>query len=188
MRIYGRDKETEKREGGLSPISTAACPHFQRVVDIILIGVEDKVSGYVDNILVFSVTFEQHIDDCQEVLWRLTAAGMCIKPAKTKYMFKKICFLGSIINGTSRYVDQEKIDKFITLQAPETQRQLQAFLGFINYLQDFILAYSCVVGPIEELKGVKSVKKAWGVKQVETIKLIKKILLNAPVLEHPNWG
>ena len=94
---------------------TAACPHFQRVVDIILIGVEDRASRYVDNILVFSITFEQHIDDCQEVLWRLTAAGMHIKPAKTKYAFKKICFLGSIINGTSRYVDQEKIDKFITL-------------------------------------------------------------------------
>ena len=166
---------------------TAACPHFQRVVDIILIGVEDRVSGYVDNILVFSITFEQHIDDCQEVLWRLTAAGMRIKPAKTKYTFKKICFLGSIINGTSRYVDQEKIDKFITLRALETQRQLQAFLGFINYLQDFIPAYSHVVGPIKELRGVKSVKKAWGVKQVETIKLIQKILSNAPVLEHPNW-
>ena len=67
------------------------------------------------------------------------------------------------------------------------QRQLQAFLGFINYLRDFIPAYSHVVGPIEELRGVKSVKKAWGVKQVETIKLIQKILSNAPVLEHPNW-
>ena len=94
---------------------TAACPHFQRVVDIILIGVEDRASRYVDNILIFSITFEQHIDDCQEVLRRLTLAGMCIKPAKTKYTFKKIRFLGSIINGTSRYVDQEKIDKFITL-------------------------------------------------------------------------
>ena len=94
---------------------TAACPHFQRVVDIILIGVENKVSRYVDNILMFSVTFEEHIDNCQEVLWRLTAADMRIKPAKTKYMFKKIRFLGSIINSTSRYVDQEKIDKFITL-------------------------------------------------------------------------
>ena len=166
---------------------TAACPHFQRVVDIILIGVEDRASGYVDNILVFSITFEQHIDDCQEVLWRLTVAGMRIKPAKTKYMFKKIHFLGSIIDGTSRYVDQEKIDKFITLRALETQRQLQAFLGFINYLRDFILAYSRIVGPIKELRGVKSVKKAWGVKQVETIKLIQKILSNAPVLEHPNW-
>ena len=166
---------------------TAACPHFQRVIDIILIGVEDRASGYVDNILVFSITFEQHIDDCREVLRRLTAAGMRIKPAKTKYAFKKIRFLGSIIDGTSRYVDQEKIDKFITLRAPETQRQLQAFLGFINYLRDFIPAYSCVVGPIEALQGVKSVKKAWGVKQVETIKLIKKILSNAPVLEHPNW-
>ena len=154
---------------------TAACPHFQRVVDIILIGVENKVSRYVDHILMFSVTFEEHIDDCQEVLWRLTAAGMCIKPAKTKYMFKKKT-LGVLLTVPQDMWTRRKL----TNSSPcEPQRR--------NASCRHSSAYSHVVGPIEALRGVKSVKKAWGVKQVETIKLIKKILSNAPILEHPNW-
>ena len=98
--------------------------------------------------------------------------------------------MGIIVDGGRRGVDVFKAKVFEDMKAPTSGKDVQAVLGFLNFLRDFIPLYACVAAPLEALRNTKKISmKLWvesGAK--EAFEKLKKILSSAPILHAPNFS
>ena len=117
----------------------------------------EYVLHYVDDILVYSKTYDEHIKHLDIVLGKLTTAGFTININKCKFGKQEIRFLGHIISNTQVTVDPERIAAILKYPAPRNQKQLRQFLGTCNYHHRFIINYADHVAPLLGLlkKGTK---------------------------------
>ncbi|CAG8813562.1 7304_t:CDS:2, partial [Dentiscutata erythropus] len=97
---------------------------------------------YLDDITIYSKTFEEHLEHLKKVFKRLQNAGL--KLGKDKYCFKKqqLAFLGHIISENGIAPDPSKIDKVQNYPAPSNLTELQGFIGLASYYRRFILNFS----------------------------------------------
>ena len=70
---------------------------------------------------------------------------------------------------------------------PQTGKQVESFLGFLNFLRNFILNYVTVVAPLNKLQKIKCFDKAWSEEQDKSFNFFKKVILNALVLSQLDW-
>ena len=103
---------------------------FQRLMQVVLSGLEGKVCFvYIDDILVCSKTFEEHIDHLKQVLHRLRKAGLTLKPRKCCFLKKEVNYLGHVISGTGIAPDPTKTQKVYDFPVPTDLTKLYQFLG-----------------------------------------------------------
>ena len=103
---------------------------FQRMMNMVLTGlVWELCLVYVDNIIMFSETFEQHMVDLQKVFGRLKVAGIRLHPDKCSFCQKKTKFLGHVVCADGIKPDPDKVSAVMTFAAPHTLKQLCGFLG-----------------------------------------------------------
>ena len=115
------------------------------------------VLNYVDDIIVYSNTFEEHIKHLDAVLGKLTTAGFTINIDKCDFCKQEIKFLGHVVSDKQVKVDPERIAAILNYPAPRNQKQLMQFLGTCNYHHRFIINYADYVAPLLGLlkKGTK---------------------------------
>ena len=103
---------------------------------------------YVDDLLIHSSTFAQHLQHINAVLHKLTSAGFTINAAKCQFCKPEIKFLGHIISEKTGRPDKESIEAILRYPAPKNQRQLRKFLGVCKLHQQFIVNYAFYVEPL----------------------------------------
>ena len=169
-----------------------AVTFFQKVIELALGNLTGSmvIVIYVDNILVGSLEVESHVRELVKVIEALTSAGLKLKPAKCKFGYEAIGFMGAILSGEKRGVDPYKAKVFSEMLRPRGGKEVQSVLGFANFLQDFIPLYANIVGPLEKLRAVKKISEEdWessgGKKAFETL---KEVLSNTPVLHNLDWA
>lgn len=119
-------------------------PIFQRTMDIILYNqVPEKCNVYLDDIIVYGKTEAEYDENLNIVLKTLEKNNFKINAEKIQYKQKKVKFLGSIIDG-------EKQEKIIDFKRPETVKELQSFLGFANYYNQYIKDFAEITAPLYE--------------------------------------
>src|SRR6266498_3013466 len=146
----------------------------------------DFVVVYLDDILVYSDTFEKYLAHLRKVFIKLREANLVIKLKKCKFGQRKIKFLGYTIGTDRLRTDPENIEKIINCPVPTDVTRVRKFMGLYNYYRKFIKDLSKL---LKLLRGLlkKDVKFLWGSKEQETFKELKKILMEAPVLLFPNF-
>ena len=168
-----------------------AVTHFQRVVETALSGVSADICLiiYVDNILVASKSVSKHAEEVKEVIKALNKANLCLKPSKCKVAYKSIQFMGLMVDGERRGVDAFKAKVFRDMKAPTTGKDVQAILGFVIFLRDFIPLYASLAAPLEQLRKCKKITpKLWRESGDEkAFESLKDVLSSAPVLHAPNF-
>ena len=181
---------------------------FQRLMHEVLGNlIYTKAPVYLDDIIIHSETFEQHLEDIQEVFDRLRDARLMSKESKCEFCAAEIKFLGHIIGRDGRKVDPDKVEKVKNYPRPENISQLRGFLGLASYYRKFIKDFSKKAKPLTKLlEGTKrEAKKAkwekemlkkmedsgfidnWGIEQEESFKTMKKALTETPTLIHPDF-
>jgi hypothetical protein len=181
---------------------------FQRLMHEVLGNlIYTKAPVYLDDIIIHSKTFEQHLQDIEEVFGKLRDARLKSKEGKCEFCAEEIKFLGHVIGKEGRKVDPDKIEKVKNYPRPENISQLRGFLGLASYYRKFIRDFSEKAKPLTELlegtrrgkkKGkmekerIKEIKneefiKQWGERQEKSFKLMKKALTETPVLIHPDF-
>lgn len=131
-----------------------ACTHFQKLGERAAEGAiksRENLCVYVDNFLVASRGVAEHIEHLKDVISSLTKAGFKLNPKKCKIGYRRIQFMGCIIDGESRALDEHKVQQFLDLQKPKNGKQVESLLGFTNFLRKFIPNYLDVTGPLERL-------------------------------------
>ena len=144
------------------PFGLAHAPAtFQAYINEALQGYLDTICVvYLDDIFIYSTSYEQHIVDARMVLERLRKWQLYANPLKCKFFTKEVEFLGCIIGTTSISMDPRRVTVIDEWKAPTTFRELQVFLGFANFYRRFIAGYSRITAPLSDLlKGSKAGKK-----------------------------
>lgn len=130
---------------------------FQALVNDVLRDMLNRfVFVYLDDILIFSRTKEEHVGHVQAVLQRLLANSLYVKAEKCEFHVPSISFLGYRINQARIEMDPAKVEAVLAWPVPETRKQLQRFLGFANFYRRFIRGYSAVAAPLTALTSTKT--------------------------------
>ena len=96
---------------------------------------------YLDDIIIFSVTFEEHLVRLQSVLAALRAANLKIKPRKCRLLGSQVRFLGHIVSGAGIATDPAKVQAVREWPVPNSVKALKSFLGFASYYRRFICRF-----------------------------------------------
>jgi hypothetical protein len=122
---------------------------FIRALDMVLgDGLEKNVVTYVDDLVVHSVCFEDHLRHLDTVLQKLTTAGFTINASKCSFCKPQIKFLGHVISSEALLPDEDKIKAILSYPPPRNQKQLRRFLGICNFHHQFIPNYAHFVSPL----------------------------------------
>src|SRR6266542_4520605 len=146
----------------------------------------DFVVVYLDDILVCSDTFEEHLAYLRKVFIKLREANLVIKLKKCKFEQRKIKFLGYIIGTDGLRTDSENIEKIRNCLIPTDVTRVRKFIGLCNYYRKFIKDLSKLSKPLRQLLK-KDIKFFWELKEQETFEKFKRILTKAPVLLFLNF-
>ena len=129
---------------------------------------------YLDDIVVFSQTFEEHVEWLEKVFQRLIDAGLKLSPAKCHLFQDKLKYLGHIVSADGISTDPAKIQCVKEWPVPQSLEQLQSFLGFVGYYRRFIKDFSKISRPLYDLfKGTECNKKKRKGRSVSTPSLFQ---------------
>jgi len=137
------------------------------------------VLAYMDDILIYAKTEEEHNQLVKEVLERLQKKGLAVSPEKCVWKTQEVEFLGYVGIAMS----QEKVEAVLSWKAPKSLSEVQSFLGFANLYRLFIKDYSRVVQPLTELTK-KLEKCSWNPEAGKAFEELKLRFTTAPVLVH----
>lgn len=148
------------------PYGLSASPSvFQRMVDN-LIGPEfmPYVYSYIDDIIVVTSTFEEHLFWLGKVFERLRGANLIINKEKSKFCQSEAKYLGFLVNKNGLEIDPEKIAPIRDYPIPRTLRQVRRFIGMASWFRAFIKNFASIITPISSLLK-KGQKWNWGMDQ-----------------------
>ncbi len=148
-----------------------------------LIG-EGKVTIYLDDILIFSKTLDEHRRIVKCVLQRLRENKLFLKAKKCEFEVLETEYLGVIISKDSVRMDPVKVAGIAEWPTPTKKKELQLFLGFTNFYRKFIKNYSKVVKALTQLTGLTA--WTWGKPQEDTFKELKHRMAEDVILAIPN--
>ena len=125
---------------------------FQRVMEVVLSGLLWKnCFAYIDDVLVCSRTFEEHLCHLESVFSRLRQAGLRLKPKKCLFLREEVPYLGFIVTRSGIKPDPLKTDKIRQYPPPEDVTQVRQFLGLSSYYRRFVPGFSKIAEPLHLL-------------------------------------
>jgi hypothetical protein len=163
---------------------------YQRAMNLIfhdLIRVIMEV--YIDDIVIKSAAHKSYLADLHLALERMCRYGLKMNPLKCAFGVSARKFLSFIIHDKGIEVDSKRIENNKNVQSPTCKKDLQKFLGKVNYLRRFITNLSEKIIPFTHILKLKDESEfTWGAKQQEAIENIKEYLSTPPVLRAPRRG
>lgn len=142
---------------------TNAPAAFQRYMEGCLRDLRDEVCvPYLDDVLVFSQSFEQHIQDVRRVLQRQRQCGIKLRPNKCDFFKREVCYVGRIVSAEGYKMNPKEVEAVQALrhETPSTVREVRKLLGFLSYYRPYIPDFSRTAKPLYELLAKpKSVQK-----------------------------
>jgi len=182
---------THKGLFGFKVLSFSLCnapSTFQRLVDMAFAGLTWEIClAYLDDLIIFSSTFEQHVEWLQMVFDRLVTADLRHKPSKCSLFQQRVKFLGSIVSGDGIEPDPEKVQAVADWPHPQNLMEVRAFVALASYYRRHIRSFAEIACPLHELTK-KDVRFHWGSKQERAFIMLKDALVSAPVLAMPIDG
>ena len=183
-----RDKTTFVTYGGMFRFTVMpqglrnAPSSFQRIMyELLVTNRWDFCLVYIDDVLIFSHTFEQHVSHLNEILSVLATANLQLNPQKCSLVRSEIDYLGHTINGQGIRPLQENIDAIVKLPIPTTPKQVHSFVQAANYYRDHIEDFSKLAAPLFPYTKKNAVWKGWTESMNNAYTEIKRRLTSPPV-------
>lgn len=148
---------------------------------------EGKCFWYVDDFLIASETFEEHLATLELVASKLSEAELSISRKKSKFCMRKLRFLGMIISERGIEVDESKIEAINNIKRPEQLKQLQSFLGMTGFFRRFIDQYAHIAAPLSEMTKGQNKTLVWNEDANEAFEKLKTAMKSAPILATPQY-
>ena len=161
---------------------TNAPAYFMSMMNKVFMEFLDKfVVVFIDDILVYSKSEEEHKEHLRLVLEKLREHWLYAKFSKCEFWLKEVGFLGHVISGEGIAVDPSKVQSVTEWLAPTSVREIRSFLGLEGYYRRFIENFSKIAKPMTELLK-KDTKFKWTKECEASFQELKKRLVIAPVL------
>lgn len=166
---------------------TGAPATFQRLLDR-LIGpeMEPHVFAYLDDIIIVTATFEEHLTWLRKVLKKILEANLTINPTKSEFCCTQVRYLGFLVNKDGLQVDPEKISPILEYPIPIPIKQLRRFLGVASWYRRFILEFATLTEPLTRLLK-KNRPWVWTDEQQQAFERVRSYLTTTPTLTCPHF-
>ena len=135
---------------------------------------------YIDDIVVFSLTFEDHLSHLDKVFTAISQANITLSPSKCHFAFQSLLLLGQKVSRLGLSTHKEKVSAITQLDVPRNVSELQTFLGMMVYFSSYVPFYAWIAHPFFQLLK-KGSKWEWSSVHQEAFELCKEVLTNAPI-------
>nr|KYP50735.1 Retrovirus-related Pol polyprotein from transposon 17.6 [Cajanus cajan] len=142
---------------------------------------------FIDDILVYSRSLEDHREHLRSVLEVLRERQLYAKLSKCEFWLSEVRFLGHVISAEGIAVDPAKVEAVIQWERPMTATEIRSFLGLAGYYRRFIEGFSRIVMPLTQLTR-KDQPFVWTDACEQSFQELKRRLTTSPVLVLPNTG
>lgn len=159
---------------------------FQRLMNRVVSGLEG-CAVYLDDVVVYSDSWEEHVRRVQALFDRLWWAGLTINLAKCEFAKATVTYLGKVVGQGFVCPVEAKIQAVKQFPQPTTKKELMRFLGMAGYYRAFCKNFSIVASPLTNLLKAKA-EFIWSTQCQEAFDAVKALLCSAPVLAAPNFG
>ena len=163
---------------------------FQREIQAVLSSFpSNKVVAYIDDILIMSATFEEHVSLVSKVLQTLENYHIKIKASKCEWFQSEVQFLGHIVGSTGIRKTPEYMERISNYPKPKTHGELREFLGFVNFQRKYIPQCSTIQKPLSSLTGgAKNKLLDWTVEMTESFETLKREMKTELELGYPDYS
>ncbi|KAL7304006.1 hypothetical protein TKK_0000475 [Trichogramma kaykai] len=161
---------------------------FQRLIDA-LFGpeFEPHVFGYLDDIIIVTESFDEHMKWLEIVLTKLRDAGLTVNRKKCDFCCSRVKYLGYVLDSNGLRVDSEKVQPVLRYPAPTNVKELRRFLGMVGWYARFIPNDSDLKKPLLELLH-KDAEWRWTREHQSAFEALKRAITEAPVLARPDFS
>ncbi|KAI2647013.1 Transposon Tf2-6 polyprotein [Labeo rohita] len=141
---------------------------------------------YIDDILIYSNSYDEHVRHVRAVLQRLIKHQLYAKEEKCEFHLDKISFLGYVISSEGVAMDKKKVNAVLNWPRPTMLRELQRFLGFSNFYRHFIRQFSSVAAPLTAMVKKGASRLTWTQPALQAFNDLRLRFSTAPILHHPD--
>lgn len=157
---------------------------FQRLMDRILAPFRGFAWAYLDDVVIASLSWEEHLSHLTEVFKGINEAGLTVKLSKCQIAQDEVLYLGHRIGRGEIQPDPIKIQNIQAFPPPSTKRQLRAFLGTVGYYQRFIAGYSLKAAPLTDmLRKTSPTQLKWSSPAEESFRELREALTGQVTLQ-----
>ena len=151
---------------------------------------------YLDGIIIFSDTKEDHLKRLEAVFQKLAAAGLKLKPSKFHFFKEEVEYLGHVVSGEGISTNPKKVEAVTKWPTPQTVYDVRSFLGFVGYYRRFIKNFIKIAKPIREVitglenQSKRTAKKTfleWTEAAHSAFKHLKELCVSTPILAYPDY-
>lgn len=158
---------------------------FQRLMDLIMSGLHLEIClVYLDDIVVFAKSTEEHLTRLQAVFDRLKLAGPKMKPEKCMFLHRSAAFLGHVVSGRGIETDPAKVQAVAEWPVPVNTTQVRSFVGLASYYRKFVKDFAKKAAPLNRLTQ-KDHKFEWNDETQKSFEELKQALTEPPILAMP---
>ena len=158
---------------------------FQRLVNSLISNL-DGCKAYIDDAIIFSEEWQQHLQTIRTFFDRLSDAKLTVNLANSEFCHANLTFLGHIVGQGQVKPVEAKVEAISDFPVPTSKRQLMRFLGMAGYYRKFCNNFSAIAEPLTNLLGKKA-KYVWTDDCQKSFDKLKAILRSAPVLLAPSF-
>ena len=169
-----------------TPFRLSQAPaYFQLLIDKVLMGCSSFAMGYLDDIIIFSKTEEEHLQHLEEIFVRLRKFGLKMKREKCSFFKKHIQYLGHLVSKKGFKPLLEKLESIRKMPAPRTAKEVKQFLGLIGYYRKFVPCFADISRPLTKLTH-HNVVFEWTDQCSKAFNHLCELLMEYPILRYPN--
>jgi hypothetical protein len=171
------------------PMGLSVSPDiFQEKMSELMAGLE-FARAYLDNLLIISTEqgFDKHLEKLEQVLNRLSEAGLKINAVKSFFGRTNLEYLGYNISREGIRPSQKKVDAILQIKPPTTRKQLRRFIGMVNYYRDMWPLRSHLLAPLSSLTSAK-IKWKWTPEHQEAFEKMKALIAKETLLTFPDFS
>ena len=161
---------------------------FQRLMNFALSGMLwSECLVYLDDIVIFGRTFEEHLSHLASVLARLRAVNMKAKLSKCNFLKEQVLYLGHVISPEGISTDPSKTQRITEWPTPKSVQEVQQFLGLAGYYRRFVQNFAGIAKPLQRLTERGRIFK-WTIECENAFARLKLLLSTSPILSFPDFS
>ncbi|KAL2099487.1 hypothetical protein ACEWY4_003881 [Coilia grayii] len=124
---------------------------FQRLMDCVLAGTDSYAASYLDDIVVYSATWEDHLHHLSDVLRRIQAAGLTIHPLTCALAREEVQYLGHVLGRGVIRPQTDKVQAILDCPRPQSKKDVRSFLGLVGWYRRFVPDFARRAAPLSDL-------------------------------------
>ena len=169
-----------------TPFGLSQAPaYFQLLIDKVLTGCSEFAMGYLDDIIIFSRSEEEHLVHLEKIFRRLQEFGLKMKREKCAFFKKYIQYLGHLVSQKGFEPLPEKLEAIKKMSAPTTSKEVKQFLGLIGYYRKFVPRFSDISRPLTRLTR-HDTPFEWTEQCNKSFNHLRELLMQYPILRYPD--